>query len=39
MIKQLFRCTKEWLLGEPLVRIETGGKWFVIKFDSKTQKF
>ena len=28
MIKQLFRCGKHWLFGEPLVKIETGGKWF-----------
>ena len=39
MIKQVFRCTKEWLLGEPLVKIETGGKWFTTKFDPETQSF
>ena len=39
MIKNVFRCTRNWLLGEPLVRINTGGKWFVTKFDSKTQSF
>ena len=38
MIKNVFKCTKEWLLGEPLVKIEHGN-WFVTKFDSKTQSF
>ena len=38
MIKQVFKCTKEWLLGEPLVKIEHGN-FFVTTFDPKTQDF
>ena len=39
MIKNIFRCTKHWLFGEPLVEIKTGGMWFTTKFDSETQSF
>ena len=38
MIKNVFKCTKEWLLGEPLVEIKTG-TFFVTTFDPKTQDF
>ena len=38
MIKQLFRCGKHWLFGEPLVKIKHGS-FFVTTFDPKTQSF
>ena len=38
MIKQVFKYTKEWLLGEPLVEIKTG-TFFATTFDPKTQDF